>query len=233
MILSHFDFFQHSPIQTIMKLLLSIFILISLSACGAAQKAKYSTLEKVGIHKRDILVDRIKDTNQTQEETKEQFKTAYEELAGLVDVDDQGLERKYNTMAKAVSASEDKADELDSRIKSVNQVATALFKEWQEELELYTSATLRRVSEQNMNTTQSRYNDLYQTMIVSQQRITPVLELLQDNTLYLKHNLNARAISSISGEVMSVQAKVESLIKQMEDSIAESSRFIEDMQAAN
>lgn len=232
MILSHFDF-ELSPIQTIMKLLLSFFIIISLSACGTAQKVKYSTLEKVGIHKRDILVDRIKETNETQEETKEQFQTAYQELAGLVDVNDQGLERQYNSMAKAVGASEEKADELDSRIKSVNQVATALFKEWQEELDLYQSASLKRVSEQNMNKTKARYNGLYQTMLASQQQITPILEVLQDNTLYLKHNLNARAISSISGEVISVQAKVASLIKQMEDSIAESSRFIEDMQAAN
>lgn len=216
-----------------MKHFLSILLILSLSACGAAQKAKYSTLEKVGIHKRDILVDRIKDTNETQEETKQQFKTAYEELAGLIDVDDNGLEKKYATMAKAVSASEDKADELDSRIKSVNQVATALFSEWQEELALYQSASLRRVSEQNMNSTKTRYNQLYQTMLASQQRITPVLEVLQDNTLYLKHNLNARAISSISGEVLSVEGKVENLIQQMEDSIAESSRFIQQMENAN
>ena len=216
-----------------MKHLLSLFLIISLSACGAAQKVKYSTLEKVGIHKRDILVDRIKDTNETQEETKEQFKSAYEELAGLIDINDQGLERKYATMAKAVSASEDKAGELDSRIKSVNQVATDLFEEWQDELDLYQSASLRRVSEQNMNTTKTRYNELYQTMLASQQRITPVLQVLQDNTLFLKHNLNARAISSISSEVLSVEDKVESLIKQMEDSIAESSRFIQQMQNSN
>ena len=213
-----------------MKLFLSLFVIISLSACGTLQNVKYSSLEKVGIHKRDILVDRIKDTNETQEQTKEQFKSAYEELAGLIDVDDKGLEKKYASMAKAVSASEEKADELDTRIKSVNQVAIALFDEWQDELDLYQSASLRRVSEQNMNTTRTRYNQLYRTMLTSQERIIPVLEVLQDNTLYLKHNLNARAVSSISGEVLSVQDKVASLIQQMEDSIAESSRFIEQMQ---
>ena len=70
-------------------------------------------------------------------------------------------------------------------------------------------------------------------MLTSQQRIIPVLEVLQDNTLYLKHNLNARAISNISSEVISVEDKVDSLIRQMEESIAESKRFIEDMQASN
>lgn len=216
-----------------MKLFLSFFIIMSLSACGTAQKVKYSTLEKVGIHKRDILVDRIKDTNETQQDAKEEFKSAYDELADLIDTNDRGLEKKYARMADAVSDSEDKANELDQRIKSVNAVATDLFNEWEEELAQYQSASLRRVSEQNLNTTKARYQQLYQSMLISQQRIIPVLEVLQDNTLYLKHNLNARAISNISSEVISVEDKVDSLIRQMEESIAESKRFIEDMQASN
>ena len=216
-----------------MKLFLSFFIIMSLSACGTAQKVKYSTLEKVGIHKRDILVDRIKDTNETQQDAKEEFKSAYDELADLIDTNDRGLEKKYARMADAVSDSEDKANELDQRIKSVNAVATDLFNEWEEELAQYQSASLRRVSEQNLNTTKARYQQLYLSMLISQQRIIPVLEVLQDNTLYLKHNLNARAISNISSEVISVEDKVDSLIRQMEESIAESKRFIEDMQASN
>lgn len=217
----------------LMKLLLSIIIVAGLSACGTAEKAKYSTLEKVGIHKRDILVDRIKETTETQEEAKEEIQTAYEELSGLIEVNDEGLESKYKRMAKAVEASEDKADELDKRIQSVDQVATALFEEWQEELTQYQSASLRNISQQNLTKTKSRYADLYRKMLDSQNRVTPVLEVLQDNTLYLKHNLNARAISSISNEVINVESKVNLLIKQMEDSIAESKTFIRDMNLSN
>jgi len=213
-----------------MKFILLLLFTITLSACGTVQNVKYSTLEKVGIHKRDILVDRIKDTTETQEEAKQQFKTAYEELSGLIDVNDKGLEKKYNSMSDAVEASELKSKELDARIKSVDQVANALFSEWQDELSQYTSESLRRTSQQNLQSTKNRYADLYKTMQQSQQRIKPVLEVLQDNTLYLKHNLNARAVSSISSEVIKVESKVQLLIRQMEESITESSRFIEDMQ---
>ena len=213
-----------------MKIAFVIFLTLALSACGTVQKAQYSALEKVGIHKRDILVNRIEKTSETQEETKKQFQSAYEELASLVKVDDGGLEKKYKRMAKAVKASESQAQELDDRIKSVNEVANALFKEWQEELNEYQSASLRRTSEANLNSTKQRYAVIYKKMQTSQQRVEPVLKVLQDNTLYLKHNLNARAVSSLSSEVLVIEDKVAVLIQQMEASINESKNFIDAMQ---
>lgn len=213
-----------------MKIAFTLCLALALSACGTVQKAQYSALEKVGIHKRDILVDRIEKTSETQEETKQQFKSAYEELAGLVNVDDGGLEKKYKRMAKAVRASEEQAQELDDRITSVNEVANALFTEWQQELNEYQSASLRRTSEANLNSTKQRYAVIYKKMQMSQQRVEPVLKVLQDNTLYLKHNLNARAVSSLSSEVLVIEDKVGVLIRQMEASINESKNFIDAMQ---
>jgi len=213
-----------------MKIVFTICLALVLSACGTVEKAQYSVLEKVGIHKRDILVDRIQDTSKTQEETKQQFQSAYDELASLVKIDGGDLEQKYKRMAKAVRASEDQAEELDDRIKSVNDVANDLFEEWQLELNGYQSASLRRVSETNLNTTKQRYAAIYKKMQISQQRVEPVLKVLQDNTLYLKHNLNARAVNSLSGEVLVIEDKVALLIQQMEASINESKNFIDAMQ---
>jgi len=213
-----------------MKLVFTICLALTLSACGTVQKAQYSALEKVGIHKRDILVDRIEKTSETQEETKKQFQSAYQKLASLINIDDGGLEKKYKRMAKAVKASENQAEELNDRIKSVNEVANALFSEWQQELNEYQSASLRRTSEANLNSTKQRYAIIYKKMQTSQQRVEPVLKVLQDNTLYLKHNLNARAVSSLSNEVLLIEDKVAVLIQQMEASINESKNFINAMQ---
>ena len=216
-----------------MKLLITTLVLFSLTACGTVQKAQYSALEKVGIHKRDILIDRIEKTTVTQEQTKQEFKSAYEELASLVSVDDQGLEKKYQSMSKSVERSEDKASELNSRVESVDSVANALFEEWQQELEQYQSESLRKTSEKNLLTTKQRYATIYQKMQTAQQQVEPVLQILQDNTLYLKHNLNARAVSGLSGEVLKIEDKVDALIQQMEASINESKDFIKAMQSAN
>ena len=44
--------------------------------------------------------------------------------------------------------------------------------------------------------------------------------------LYLKHNLNAQAVSSIKSEFGLIQADINSLIKEMNVSIAEADRFV-------
>lgn len=212
-----------------MKNLLISILLLSLTACGTTQNIKYSVLEKAGIHKRDILVDRIEKTSEVQEEAKEDFQSAYERLSELVDVDDAGLESQYKKLQNAVDVSENRSNELQSRIASVDSVAKDLFAEWREELTQYTSANLRRQSENNLKMTEQRYAVIYRQMQNSYARVQPVLQVLQDNTLYLKHNLNARAISGITNEVLSVEDKVAQLIVQMEKSIRESKQFIDSM----
>ena len=57
----------------------------------------------------------------------------------------------------------------------------------------------------------------------------PVLVAFHDQVLFLKHNLNARAISSLQTELVSVEAEVDALIRDMEASIKEADAFINAM----
>jgi hypothetical protein len=57
----------------------------------------------------------------------------------------------------------------------------------------------------------------------------PVLAAFKDQVLFLKHNLNARAISSIQQEAEKVKSDVERLIREMEASIAEADKFISEL----
>jgi hypothetical protein len=65
----------------------------------------------------------------------------------------------------------------------------------------------------------------------AEQRIEPVLKPLRDQVLYLKHNLNARALAAIKGELVKVDAQVDQLVKDMNRSIAEADKFIQSMEA--
>ncbi|KPK35247.1 MAG: DNA repair protein, partial [Nitrospira bacterium SG8_35_1] len=48
---------------------------------GGCQKAYYSTMEKFGVHKRDIMVDRVEEARDSQQEAKEQFQSALEQFS--------------------------------------------------------------------------------------------------------------------------------------------------------
>ena len=58
----------------------------------------------------------------------------------------------------------------------------------------------------------------------------PVLSALNDNVLYLKHNLNAAAIGALLGEFDLIKSDIRSLINEMNSAIEQSNSFIDSIQ---
>ncbi|MDG1836774.1 MAG: DUF2959 domain-containing protein [Pseudomonadales bacterium] len=199
---------------------------ISLTAC---ETVVYDALEKVGYHKRDILIDRIDAAQASQTEGQEQFKSALEQFKSVINFDGGDLEVTYDQLNDEYEASVDAADEIHDRIDSVKNVADALFDEWQEELEQYSNASLRRDSERQLKNTRRRYSKVLGAMRRAEKAIDPVLASLKDNTLYLKHNLNARAIASLKNELGTVDNDVNALLTAMQQAINESNAFIDEL----
>ncbi len=200
--------------------------LISIFFLAGCQTAYYKTMEKIGIHKRDIMVDRVEKARDSQEEAKEQFKSALEEFSAVLNFKGGDLEEKYNKLNDEYEESEEKASDVKRRIDAVEDVSEALFSEWEEELEQYSSQSLRRSSETKLRKTRKQYKQLIGAMKRAEKKIAPVLSAFRDQVLFLKHNLNAQAIASLQSELVSVEANVASLIKEMEASIAEANVFI-------
>ena len=208
--------------STLFIIVLSVF----LSGC---ESTYYSAMEEVGYHKRDILIDRIEEAQEAQVEGQEQFKSALEQFKSVVNFDGGELEEVYNQLNDEYESSVEAAEEISSRIEKVDSVANALFDEWDDELSEYTSSNLRRDSERKLKETQRRYKNLLAAMRKTEKSIDPVLNTLRDNTLYLKHNLNARAISSLKNELGTVNKNVTALIGNMEKAIQESDAFIKEL----
>jgi CRISPR/Cas system CMR-associated protein Cmr5 small subunit len=205
---------------------ISIAIIATSLLLGGCQSAYYGAMEKVGYHKRDIMVDRVNDAKESQEEAQEQFSSALEEMQALLNHDGGDLETAYNKAKDEYESSQDAADDVSNRIEKVEDVADALFDEWQTEIGEISKASLRRNSESKLRETKRSYEQLVRTMKRAEGKMAPVLTAMKDNMLYLKHNLNAQAIGAIKGEFTSLQTDISSLIKEMNKSIAESNKFI-------
>lgn len=208
---------------------LMLFALMLISFSGGCQKAYYGTMEMFGKHKRDILVDNVTDARDAQNQAKEQFASALEEFTSVIGSPGGQLEEKYNTLNDAYLESKDKADAVKGRIKDVKRVAEALFDEWEDELDQYSSDTLRRTSEDKLKQTKKRYVKLISAMERAESKIAPVLTAFHDQVLFLKHNLNAQAIASLQDELTTVENEIGVLIKEMEKSIDEADAFIQEM----
>jgi len=191
----------------------------------------YGTMEKLGVHKRDIMVDRVKAARDTQNEAKQQFLTAMEQFKSVVNFQGGDLEREYNKLNATLQKSESKAADVRDRIRAVEDVSEALFSEWRSEIKQYNSETLRRSSQQKYDIARKKYTDLINAMKRAEARLEPALVPLRDHVLFMKHNLNARAIAGLSQELISVQTNVDRLVRDMETAIAQADAFIASLQA--
>ena len=198
---------------------------------GGCASAGVAMRESLGIPKREQLVDRVKDARDSQDAAKKQFESALDEF--LIVTGQKGkmgdLEAQYGKFKGARERCESRANAVSERIASVELVANKLFAEWKTELTQYSNQTMRASSEKMLYDTQSKYDQLLRTMKTAESKMRPVLAAFKDQELFLKHNLNAQAIASLSATAQQIQNDVGGLIRDMEASIAEANRFIEQM----
>ncbi len=206
---------------------------VALAAALAAgcNPVYYRTMEMLGKHKRDLLVENVEGARDAQEEAKQDFRTALQKFRAVVEFDGGDLELLYKDLKGALDLSEGKAEAVRKRIEAVDTVAGDLFDEWEEELAKYTDDELRLSSEIKLRQTQMRFARLMRAMRRAESKMEPVLAAFRDQVLFLKHNLNARAVAGLEGVAASLESDVARLLEEMEVSIAEANAFIEQMSA--
>lgn len=214
--------------RSLLPLLTCGMVLFSLTVFGC-QSVYYDAMEKMGYHKRDLMVSDVEKARDAQQEAKEQFKSALERFTTVLNVKGGDLQDKYNTLNTEYEKSEAKANAVRNRIASVEDVSQALFEEWEAELKEYSSANLRRSSQKKLTQTRTQYAQLIKAMKRAETKMAPVLAKFKDQVLFLKHNLNAQAITSLKSELVSVEGNIAALIKEMETSIKEADFFIASM----
>tara|TARA_R110001592_G_scaffold363402_1_gene688328 strand:+ start:37355 stop:37990 length:636 start_codon:yes stop_codon:yes gene_type:complete len=207
-----------------MKKIILITLVLMLMGC---ETAYYNAWEKMGVHKRDLLVDRIEDTQESQEDTQEQFKDALEQYRAVVNFNGGDLEKLYNKLNSEYEDSKQAAEAIAVNISRVEDVADDLFGEWEDELALIKNKSLRQDSARKLHDTRFKYQQMIKSMRKAEKTVHPVLETLRDQVLYLKHNLNARAISALKGELNTINSDVNQLIINMQKSIDEANLFID------
>ena len=208
-------------------LLLSALLTLTLSSCSSVY---YGAMEKVGVHKRDIMVSRVKKARNSEQEAKKVFNSALEEFIAVTDYKGGDLEKKYNKVNNAYLSAEKQADDVKSRHDDVEKVSKALFREWKKEIKQYENPEFKAESARQLTAAKQRYTRLMAAMRRAEKSLDPVLRKFRDHALFLKHNLNSRAIASLSGQVKTTKIEVSRLIKEMEAAIAEADQLIRQLE---
>jgi hypothetical protein len=215
--------------RAVARLAVGTVLTIGMTLAGGCKSAYYGAWEKLGWAKRDILVDRVKDAKEDQEAAKKQFQTALEQFQALTGFQGGELEAKYKKLNSEYESCVSRANAVHKQVASVDTVAQDLFAEWQKELGEYQDPQLKHSSEQKLSDTKARYNQMLAAMRNAESKMDPVLQKFKEQVLFLKHNLNAQAISSLQTQVTGIQGDVDKLIRDMDASIQEANAFIAQM----
>ncbi len=178
---------------------------------------------------RDLLVDRVEAARDAQQTSVEQIQTAMEKFKHVTQFEGGNLEKEFNTLNSAFKRSQSAVEDVSTRIDRVQSATDKLFDEWSQELEKYHDPSLRAKSEQELEATRQRAARMIAAMRRAEAKTKPVLNVFRDQVLFLKHNLNMQAITSLRGETAKIETDVSRLIDEMKASIAEANRFIDAM----
>ncbi len=205
----------------------------TLLAAGGCTTAYYGAMEQLGQHKRDILKSRIESGREEQQAAQEQFKTTYQRFKEVAGHDGGDLEAIHDRLNAEYERSEARAQDVRDRIASIEQVSSDLFAEWQSEIDSMQNASLKSQSSRSLRDTKAKYTKLIGAMKKAEGKMPPVLTAFRDQVLFLKHNLNARAIASLSGSLGEIEGDVDALIRDIDASIRESESFLATLEAEN
>jgi chromosome segregation ATPase len=186
----------------------------------------YNAKESIGEPKRDIVVYQVERACATLQDTRNEFEDALTKFKSLVHVSETSLDHKYNLLNRQYQFCRAKSESVNDRIRAIEEVSEALFKEWENELTEYSDRQLRNASKQQLKVARQNYNRLIKTMRQAESKIHPVLSAFKDQVLFLKHNLNAKAISTLHHEFNVISLDISQLIMAMELTISEASQFV-------
>lgn len=180
---------------------------------------------------RDVLVTRVEAARDVQIDTAEEFKTALEKFKEVTQFEGGDLEAKFNSLNSAFEQSEAAAKRISNRVDQVTSATNRLLEEWRDELQEYNDPAIKQRANVQFDETRLHAEKLIAVMRNAEQKTEPVLDAFRDQVLFVKHNLNMQAISSLSQENAVIEQNVANLIREMETSIAEAEAFINTMKS--
>jgi len=212
---------------------LSIFLLTASLLIAGCTRTYYKAMATIGKEKRDILVNRVKDSKKEQQQAKEQIKTTMEKFQELTGFQGGALEKNYKELNGQYEKAADAAQKLHDRINSIDQVSSDMFKEWQKEIDGMDNRKLKQQSADMLRQSRLQEATYIKSMRLTESRMTPVLKAFQDQVTFLKHNLNARAIGSLKGTSARISTDVDVLMTQIDGSMAQADALINSLSTAD
>ena len=208
----------------------SIFpLLVTAFLTQSCSTVYYNFWESLGKEKHDLLVANIEEVQDDQKDVEKAFSSALDRIRKEYSLKEPDLEEFYDDLSADYQRAQKKAEQLTARIDKVETIAQDLFAEWEDEADDIKTDRYRQDSLQKLKATKSKFKPMLASMRGVEKSMTPVLSKFNDQVLYLKHNLNAKALGAFKKEFVTVEAEIKALVADIEKSTARADEFMSQM----
>lgn len=188
------------------------------------------TWDAMGYEKREVLAKNIEEMKEDQEDTRETFRDALQTLKMDHNIASTKLEDFYDDLKDHYEDADEEAKDLRDRVKRVDEIAEAMFEEWDSEISTMSSNSLKSKSRQKKRQTERKFATLQTKTKKVVSSLDKPLARLRDQTLYVKHNLNAQSLDIFQAENKDIAQDVEKLLASIDRSIKEADQFLKESQ---
>ena len=202
--------------------ILNLFLLMSFTSCSTIY---YKSWEVLGKEKRDLLESNMGDLSEDQEDAREEFSSVLEKIQKKYYFDGGKLEDTYDKVSSDYEDLESEVNSVSDQIEKVEEIAEDLFDEWEDEADSFENASYRKRSLASLDKTKKSFKGVLVSARKSEEKMKRLLKKYRDQVLYIKHNLNAKAIGHLSGKLKNLENEMNALILELKSSIEKSKNF--------
>ena len=206
---------------------LPVLVLATLLAlAGGCSKIYYGTMEAFGYEKRELLVRRVQSAREAQEQARRQLVDTHEQFGSIVRLPAGDGAAQYDRLGDEYEDLKDAHADARAAIAEMDNLADDLFREWRKELKRYSDRELRKRSERELAETRGRYQGLEVAMRRAEEGMGPLLRVLEDQVLFLKHRPDAGAAAALQEQAETIGSQVRQLTADIDAAIAQADAFI-------
>lgn len=176
------------------------------------------------------LAKRAQDTVKAVDETRQQIEKTLGLYNSIVQNQAEDTKKAYSDLGKWVEECEKKRANAGSKTDAMETEAHTFFAEWTQSLDAITSPDLRKRSQDRLNNTRLRYNDILKVGRQAGGEFDVFVGSLRDQYVYLGYDLNPAALASLSGDAKQVNAQAATLFAKIDETVKMAQEYITSLQ---
>ena len=171
-------------------------------------------LSQSSVKQTERLAKRAQDTVKAVDETRQQIEKTLDLYNSIVQNEAEDTKKAYSDLGKWVEECQKKRADASNKVDAMEKEAHTFFAEWTQSLDAINNPDLRKRSQDRLNDTRLRYNDILKIGRQAGGEFDAFVGSLRDQYVYLGYDLNPAALASLSGDAKQLNAQAHHVVRQ-------------------